>query len=274
MNGIAWIPIVMWGFAGAAILMFVLWLIHLPLRNAAIVDFGWALSLALLGIGYSILGRGWWLRAVVLGAMTGFWGLRLALHLLLDRVVGQPEEGRYQELRRRWKTNLAARFLIFFEMQALLAVLLSVPFLIPALNSSPELSAFERTGLAIWVVSIIGEATADAQLKRFKSRPTSRGRTCQQGLWRYSRHPNYFFEWLIWMSFAVFALGSPHGYLGLISPALILYFLLRVTGIPATEEQALRSRGENYRRYQETTSAFIPWFPKKLPIDVRSATTN
>jgi steroid 5-alpha reductase family enzyme len=81
-------------------------------------------------------------------------------------------------------------------------------------------------------------------------------------LWRYSRHPNYFFEWMIWVSFALFATASPHGYIGWISPALILYFLLRVTGIPATEAQALRSRGEEYREYQRTTSAFVP-LPKR-----------
>jgi steroid 5-alpha reductase family enzyme len=84
-------------------------------------------------------------------------------------------------------------------------------------------------------------------------------------LWRYSRHPNYFFEWLIWMAFAMFALGSTGGFWGLLSPALILYFVLRVTGIPATEAQALRTRGEEYRRYQQTTSAFVPWFPKTIP---------
>jgi steroid 5-alpha reductase family enzyme len=82
------------------------------------------------------------------------------------------------------------------------------------------------------------------------------------GLWRYSRHPNYFFEWLIWVAFALFALGSPAGLWGLFSPALILYFVLRVTGIPATEAQAIRTRGEEYRRYQQTTSAFVPWFPR------------
>lgn len=81
-------------------------------------------------------------------------------------------------------------------------------------------------------------------------------------MWRYSRYPNYFFEWLIWVVFALVALASPYGYVGLVSPALILYFLLRVTGIPATEAQAIRSRGEEYRQYQRTTSAFVPWFPK------------
>ena len=110
-----------------------------------------------------------------------------------------------------------------------------------------------------------GEAAADAQLNKFKSDPSNKGRTCQVGLWRYSRHPNYFFEWLIWVAFALFALASPGGCWGLLSPALILYFVLRVTGIPATEAQAIRTRGEEYRRYQQTTSAFVPWFPKKIP---------
>jgi steroid 5-alpha reductase family enzyme len=84
------------------------------------------------------------------------------------------------------------------------------------------------------------------------------------GLWNYSRHPNYFFEWLIWIAWLVFALGSPHGWIAFICPVLMLYFLFRVTGIPATEAQALRSRGEDYRRYQQTTSAFVPWFKKKV----------
>jgi steroid 5-alpha reductase family enzyme len=90
-----------------------------------------------------------------------------------------------------------------------------------------------------------------------------RGRACRVGLWRYSRHPNYFFEWLIWIAFFVFALGSPYGWITVYCPLLMLYFLLRVTGIPATEEQALKSRGEAYRECQRTTSVFVPWFPKK-----------
>jgi steroid 5-alpha reductase family enzyme len=81
-------------------------------------------------------------------------------------------------------------------------------------------------------------------------------------LWRYSRHPNYFFEWLIWMAFTLFALSSPYGYLALVSPILILFFLFRVTGIPATEAQALRTKGDDYRQYQQTTSVFVPWFPR------------
>ena len=104
---------------------------------------------------------------------------------------------------------------------------------------------------------------ADAQLHRFKQDPANKGKTCQVGLWHYSRHPNFFFEWLIWVSYALYAMGSPSGAWGWLSPALMLYFVTKVTGIPATEAQALRSRGDEYRKYQQTTSAFFPWPPKK-----------
>ena len=250
------------GAASVAALMLVLWLIHLRTGNAAIVDAGWAGGLAILGVLDAALGGGFWLRSLIIGTMAAIWGLRLGLYLLLTRVIGHPEEGRYQELRRQWKTNIPFKFLLFYEFQALLCVILSIPFLAASRNPNTSLSALEWAAVVLWVAAIAGEVTADSQLNRFKSDPASKGRTCQVGLWRYSRHPNYFFEWLIWMAFALFACASPYGYWGFISPALILYFVLRVTGIPATEAQALRSRGEEYRRYQQTTSAFVPWFRK------------
>jgi steroid 5-alpha reductase family enzyme len=260
MNGI--LTLALLGAASVTALMLILWLIHLRTGNAAIVDAGWAGGLALLGILYSALGGGYWLRSAILAAMTGIWGLRLAIYLLITRIIGHPEEGRYQELRRQWKSNIPFKFFLFFEFQALLCVVLAVPFLVAARNPDPRISILEWAGVAIWMVAIAGEIAADDQLNRFKADPSNKGRTCQTGLWRYSRHPNYFFEWLIWMAFALFAITSPGGWWGLISPALILYFLLRVSGIPATEAQAVRTRGEEYRRYQGTTSAFVPWLRK------------
>jgi steroid 5-alpha reductase family enzyme len=118
-------------------------------------------------------------------------------------------------------------------------------------------------GLALWAVAFAGELTADMQLEAFKQRPGTSGRTCRDGLWRYSRHPNYFFEWLIWCAFFLVALPAPWGATAVICPAMMLYFLFRVTGIPATEAQALRTRGEDYRKYQATTSVFVPWFPRR-----------
>jgi steroid 5-alpha reductase family enzyme len=241
--------------------MFILWLLHFPLRNAAIVDVGWAMGLVLLAIISAAHGVGYWRRTLILVPMVAIWGLRLGLHLLFTRVNGQPEEGRYVELRRKWGSNTGIKFLLFFEFQALLCGVLSLPFLVALHDPSKGLPEFENAGLAIWVIAFLGETIADAQLARFKRDPKNKGRVCNVGLWRYSRHPNYFFEWLIWMSFAIVALSAQYGYLGLIAPALILFSLLRATGIPVTEEQALRSKGDAYRKYQRSTSPFIPWFP-------------
>ena len=243
-------------------LMLILWLIHLPLRNAAIVDAGWAGGLAVLGVIYAATAGGYPVRALLIAATAALWGLRLAVFLLFTRVIRHPEEGRYVQLRREWGGNLPLKFLLFFQFQALLCVLLSTPFLLSALNPHPQLSVFEYAGTALWLVAWIGECLADSQLQRFKSNPANHGTTCRVGLWQYSRHPNYFFEWLIWVAFAVFAMGSPYGYLAVFAPLLMLFFLFRVTGIPATEAQALRSKGDDYRRYQQTTSAFVPWFQK------------
>jgi steroid 5-alpha reductase family enzyme len=251
---------------GAAIvggMMLALWIIHLILGNAAIVDVGWAAGLAVLAIFYSIAGPGYGARKWAVASMAGFWGLRLAAYLLFARVIGQPEEGRYVQLRKEWKSYLPLRFLFFFEFQAALDVVLSLPFLLACLNPNAPLGAFEKIGAGIWLFAMIGEAVADEQLNRFKKNPSNKGKTFRGGLWRYSRHPNYFFDWLVWVGYAIFVLGSAWGWLGLISPALILYFLLGITGIPATEAQALRSRGTEYRDYQRSTSSFIPWFPKK-----------
>jgi len=251
---------------GAAVvitLMAALWVIHLAVRNAAVVDFGWAFGLALLAVLYAVEGPGYAPRRWLIATMAGLWGVRLAFYILRERVIGHPEEGRYQQIRREWKTNLPLKFFVFFQFQAVLCVFLSLAFLLASLNSRPVLSILEYLAAALWLVALGGEIAADGQLAEFKSDPANRNRVCRKGLWNYSRHPNYFFEWLIWVSYALFATASPWGWLAWSGPALMLFFLFRITGIPATEAQALRSRGEEYRRYQQTTSAFVPWIPKK-----------
>jgi len=255
--------LVLLGAVIVAGMMLVLWIVHLLIRNAAIVDVGWAAGLGILALFYAVAGPGYSARKWAMASMAGFWGLRLAAYLLFARVIGHPEEGRYVQLRKEWKTNLALRFLFFFEFQALLDVVLSLPFLLVCMNPHAPLGVVEKTGAGVWLIGILGEAFADQQLNNFKKNLANKGKTFRGGLWKYSRHPNYFFEWVMWVGYAVFALGSPWGWLGLISPAMILYFLMGVTGIPATEAQALRSRGNEYRDYQRTTSPFVPWFPKK-----------
>lgn len=253
------------GAALVSSVMFMLWLIHLRTGNASIVDPGWAFGVPLLALTYAVLGSGYVWRRWLIAGMAAVWGVRLGSYLLL-RVLGKPEEGRYQELRRQWKDHLALKFLVFFEFQALLDVFLSIPFLLASLNPRPSLSLLEYAGSALWLMALAGEALADAQLAAFKRDRALHGQVCQRGLWGYSRHPNYFFEWLIWVAWALFALASPYGWTALLCPLLMFYFLFEVTGIPATEAQAVRSKGEAYRRYQQTTSAFVPWFKKSTQV--------
>jgi steroid 5-alpha reductase family enzyme len=177
--------------AGVVILfMLLLWALHFPLRNAAIVDAGWAGGLAILAAIYAIGGAGRPERRICMAAMAGIWGMRLAVHLLRTRVIGQPEEGRYVELRRKWRTNLGWKFLAFFEFQALLCLILSAPFYLAAANRSTVFGWMEIAGVVVWCAGIVGESIADRQLAAFKKDSTNHGHTCRAGLWRYSRHPN------------------------------------------------------------------------------------
>ena len=117
-------------------------------------------------------------------------------------------------------------------------------------------------GVLIWTIALVGEGLSDFQLARFRQRPESKGEVCQDGFWKYSRHPNYFFEWLHWCAYVMLAITAPLGWLTILAPVAMWFFLNRVTGIPLTEIQAIKSRGEKYRRYQRTTNAFFPWFPR------------
>jgi len=142
-------------------------------------------------------------------------------------------------------------------------VFFSLPILVATRNAQARWTGWDIAGVLIWCISVGNTVLADRQLARFRARPGNRGKTCREGWWRYSRHPNYFFEWLHWWSYVSLAAGARYGWVALLAPAAMLYLLFRVTGIPPTEAQALASRGDDYRVYQRTTSAFFPWFPKK-----------
>jgi len=251
------------GLVLAAAIMALVWAIAVRIRNAGIVDVAWSANFTPLAVLYATALPGHGPRRLLIAAMTIAWSLRLAAYLY-RRVMGHHpvEDGRYQKLRGDWGASANGRFFWFFQAQGVLDVVLAVPLLLACANPQPRLSWLEWAGALLWLVAVAGESTADRQLDAFRRDPANRGRTCRAGLWRYSRHPNYFFEWLVWVAYFVFALASPWGWTTLYCPLLMLYFLFRVTGIPATEAQALRSRGDDYRQYQATTSAFVPWFPR------------
>lgn len=244
-------------------IMFMVWLWAVRIKNGGVVDIFWSYNFPVIAAILALIAEGFPLRVYLICGMVILWGLRLGTHLG-NRVLGHidEEEGRYAQLRKDWAPHEDRRLFWFFQAQAMSNVLLAIPFFIITANIGTQLSVFEYAGLVLWILALTGEALADWQLDQFKKKPENKGKVCDIGLWNYSRHPNYFFEWLIWMSYFVFALGSPYGYIAIVSPAIILYLLLNVTGIPATEEQSIRSKGELYKKYQKTTSAFVPWFKK------------
>lgn len=250
---------------GLCVAFALVYLLARRIDNYGIVDIAWSYAFAALAAYYALAAGGWPVRRALVGALACIWSVRLGTHLAV-RVLGHHpvEDGRYLVLRQRWAGNLTWEMFKFFQFQALSVVVLGAAFVCASVNPSPSLHPFEIAGAALWLVALTGEALADRQLAAFKRDPANRGRVCDTGLWRYSRHPNYFFEWLVWVAFFVFALGSPWGWVAIVGPACILWLLLRVTGIPMNEEQNLRSRGDAYRRYQATTSAFVPWMRKKV----------
>ena len=150
----------------------------------------------------------------------------------------------------------------FFQIQALWGLLFALPMWAAASALGAALAWHDWAGLAVWLLAMGGESVADRQLARFRADPTNRGQVCTVGLWGWSRHPNYFFEWVHWFAYVLIGIGSPHWWVTLAGVAVMYLFLTRVTGIPWTEQQALRSRGDAYRHYQQTTPAFFPRPPR------------
>jgi steroid 5-alpha reductase family enzyme len=247
------------GFGLTLAVMLVLWRRQEATRNATSVDVAWSWSVAGLFIFYGLFADGDPVRRALVAALGAGWGGRLGWYLWSARVrMAEGEDGRYAALRREWGTDGSARFFRLYVAQAVAATLCSLPGL-AAMRGGP-VDGWVAAGVAVWLVAVAGESLADAQLGAFRADPANRGGVCQVGLWRYSRHPNYFFEWLHWWSYVFIAQGAWLTWLG---PIGMLWLLTRVTGIPHTERQALRSRGDAYRAYVRTTSAFIPWPPRR-----------
>lgn len=243
-------------------LMSLIWVFYFFKKNAGAVDIGWAVGFVLCSWVYFFLGDGSTAKRWVLTILVTVWGLRLAWHLY-HRFLTSEEDPRYQEIRRSWGSESSDfKFYMLFIFQGVMVVFLSLPFLIVAANSVNEWSGVEVLGILVWIVGVSGEALADQQLAAFKQKLENKSKVCKEGLWYYSRHPNYFFEFIVWIGYFLFTLGTPAGWLSVISPALMLCLLLKVSGIPCNEAEALRTKGPEYEEYMRTTNPFIPWFPK------------
>jgi len=246
----------------AGSLMAVTWLISCRKDNAGWVDVAWSYSFSLMAGLAAALGAAPLPRKFLLLAMILAWSLRLGTYLALRVGRHAGEDPRYAALRTQFPNRPWTMFFFFFQAQAFLATLLAAPFFVAFANPAPALSPLEIAGALLWITAFCGESLSDAQLAAFRADPENRGKVCDRGLWKYSRHPNYFFEWTIWCSFGVFALGSPHGWVGIFPPISMYFLLTKVTGIPPAEAQSLKSRGDAYREYQKRTSPFFPLPPR------------
>jgi steroid 5-alpha reductase family enzyme len=236
------------------------WLLSLPRRDASVVDIFWGLGFVFVAwAGYSF-GDGLIERRALLGVLVSLWGLRLTLYLA-KRNGGKPEDYRYQAMRRHHGAAFPLRSLfIVFWFQGLVAWLVSLPLQASALSHS-GLSWLDAVGVLLWFIGILFESIGDAQLSRFKADPSNEGKVMRSGLWRYTRHPNYFGDFLLWWGFGLIALSAGAAW-SLIGPVLMTFFLLWVSGVALLEKTITRRRPE-YEEYIRQTSAFFPWPPKK-----------
>jgi steroid 5-alpha reductase family enzyme len=252
-----------------SVLMAGAWAVQQRTGNSGWVDTIWTFSLGLTGAAsalWPVAGAVPNPRQWLVAALVAVWSIRLGSHIAV-RTAAISDDPRYAAFAKEWGVNSPRRMFLFLQNQGFGSIPLVFSIFVAARFPQPGLRIQDYLGVAILVAGISGEALADAQLKRFRSDPANQGRVCDAGLWRWSRHPNYFFEWFGWLAYPVIAisldalLSYPWGWATLLAPIFMYWILVHVTGIPPLEAQMLRSRGERYRAYQSRTSAFFPLPP-------------
>lgn len=246
----------------ACLVMIGVWLVSLRLRDVSIVDIVWGGAGALIAINTFLVTDGALPRMALITAMTVVWGSRLALHIA-SRKRGKGEDFRYAAMRAEHPESFPRRSLVtVFLLQAFLIWAISLPVQVAQFQRVPSgLTVLDLFGLGVWILGFGFEAVSDRQLRSFLSDPANDGRVMDQGLWRYSRHPNYFGDSLIWWGIFLVAAATPRGWVTVLSPVLMTFFLMKVSGVPMLE-RALAERREGYRDYMLRTSSFFPWPPR------------
>lgn len=243
------------------------WVAQQRTGNSGWVDAIWTFGLGLVGtlsavmpLSNSVPGR-----QLAVASIVAAWSLRLGLHIA-SRTAGISDDPRYAQLIRGWGPDARRRMYWLLQKQALVTIPLAASIFLAAHNPAPGFRLQDALAASVMIVAIVGEAMADRQLRAFRSVPANRGKVCDVGLWRWSRHPNYFFEWLGWLSYPLMAIdlggGYAVGWLAVAGPVCMYWLLAHVSGVPPLEEHMLRSRGDAYRAYQARTSVFFPMPPR------------
>lgn len=253
------------GIALSAITAFA-WRVERVTGHSAWIDVFWTFGTGAAACVLALLpwqGSGWPQgRQVLVATLAGSWSLRLGGHLLArTRIAG--DDPRYRDLIRQWGTNAASRLFWQLQTQAAVGLLLACSVMLAAQNPVTRLRVQDIVAIAVFSIGVIGEAIADAQLRAFKQSAANRGKICDRGLWGFSRHPNYFFEWLCWIAYPLLAIdfggGNPPGYLSLAAPLCMYWLLVYVSGIPPLETHMMRTREAEFLTYRQRTNAFFPW---------------
>lgn len=257
-------------WAALSVAMAGAWVLWRRTGNAGWVDTVWTFALGADGLVGALLpvpgADGFTARQGVVAALVALWALRLGLHIA-RRSRGIADDPRYAKMAAEWGREAPRRMFRLLELQALVSVPLGVAVVLAAWNPLPGLRAQDVLGLAVLAVAIAGEALADRQLRGFAADPRNRGAVCDVGLWSWSRHPNYFFQWLGWVAYPLLAIdlsgAYPWGWPALAAPLCMYWLLTRVSGIPPLEEHMLETRGDAFRAYQARTNVFFPAPPKR-----------
>jgi steroid 5-alpha reductase family enzyme len=259
MNNI--LPIVSFNLIAIILCFSAVWLWQLKTKNAGVVDALWGFIFLLQATIYFFAAGNYTFKNQLIFAAIVLWGLRLCIYLAL-RNIGKPEDKRYADIRLQAGTNANKKILSFYLIQAALAFLLFLPIYLIFLNPSTKIGIFEGVGIAIFIISALCEAISDEQLRAFKANKSNIGEICDKGFWYYSRHPNYFFEWLAWVGLFIIGMGAAYGFIAIYMPAIMYFLLTKGTGIQMTEAVILTTKEHKYKLYINTTSAFFPWKKK------------
>lgn len=248
---------------GLFVSMALAWLVQRKTGSSGWVDTIWSLAVGAGGIVAALVSSDvpFGGRRILVILLMGAWALRLASHIA-GRTLGGGEDPRYAALKQEWGASFPFRLFIFLQIQAVAAVALVISIYVASANPAPFPNLFDAIAIVIAVVAIVDEALADAQLAAFRKGNRDRGNVCEIGLWRWSRHPNYFFEWLFWCAWPFLAIdpsgGHPWGWIALSAPVLMYLLLVHISGIPPLEAHMLESRGEAFRAVQARVNAFFP----------------
>jgi steroid 5-alpha reductase family enzyme len=234
---------------------FVAWLFSIAKRDVSFVDSLWSLFFVIAAFVFADAAASLSQRGLLVTALVVIWGLRLSLYITA-RNWGHAEDYRYQEIRANNEPGFAFKSLyIVFGLQGVLAWLVALP-LLPAIASTTDLGALDVVALCVWLLGFVFEAGGDYQLSKFKKDPANQGRVMDRGLWRLTRHPNYFGDFCVWWAFYLFALASG-AWWSIVSPLLMSLLLLKVSGV-AMLEKTIKERRPEYAEYLRTTNAFFP----------------